>query len=81
MLSKITHNITDRQVAELQLHVPQLPSVKRVVLPRFTAPFVARESGRVIQILLRTLQHDWTIDANSPSTTSTPVSRASDVSK
>ena len=60
-VSKITHNITDRQSLNFSYTFRKLPSVKGG-FPRFTAPFVAQGVwDQLFKSYYARLQHDWTL--------------------
>ena len=75
-MTKITHNLTDRQSLNFSYTFRKLPSVKGG-FPRFPEPFVAQGVwDQLFKSYYARLQHDWTCDADNSSTTSTPASRA-----
>jgi hypothetical protein len=60
-VSKITHNLTDRQSLNFSYTFRKLPSVKGG-FPRFTAPFVAQGVwDQLFKSYYARLQHDWTL--------------------
>jgi hypothetical protein len=60
-VSKITHNITDRQSLNFSYTFRKLPSIKGG-FPRFTAPFVAAGVwDQLFKSYYARLQHDWTL--------------------
>ncbi|HEY2971240.1 MAG TPA: TonB-dependent receptor [Pyrinomonadaceae bacterium] len=60
-VSKITHNLTDRQSLNFSYTFRKLPSVKGG-FPRFPAPFVAQGVwDQLFKSYYARLQHDWTL--------------------
>jgi hypothetical protein len=60
-VSKITHNLTDRQSLNFSYTFRKLPSVKGG-FPRFSAPFVAQGVwDQLFKSYYARLQHDWTL--------------------
>lgn len=62
-VSKITHNLTDRQLLNVSYTFRVLPSIKGG-FPRFPEPFVAQGVWRQkFKSYYARLQHDWTLSA------------------
>lgn len=60
-VSKITHNLTDRQTLNFSYTFRKLPSIKGG-FPRFSAPFVAQGVwDQLFKSYYARLQHDWTL--------------------
>lgn len=63
-VTKITHNITDRQSLNFSYTFRKLPSVKGG-FPRFAEPFVAQGVwDQLFKSYYARLQHDWTLTGN-----------------